>query len=436
MGVEAGAVHGRHVLRDLQGIVGESHALEASEADAVDGVVPGFVAEPATIEEAREVMALAGRPSGGSGSAGLAVVPRGAGSKLHWGNPPSRLDLILSTRRLNRVLEHAAGDLVVRAEPGVTLESLQRTVAAAGQRLALDPPEPGATLGGIVAANASGPRRLRFGTARDLLIGITYVLPNGTVARAGGKVVKNVAGYDLGKLFTGSLGTLGLLVETIFRLHPLPAMARTVVLRGVDRPEDLGAAVQAILHSPLVPSALEFTWDARGTLAVLFEGIEPGVAAQVEGALQRLRPLGDLLVLGEEEQASWWDGSPGWQRAAGAARLKIAVVPGDLPHMLRHVIASADRRGAGRRLHGRAGTAVMFATLTADTPTLTEMIRDIRREAAGRGGSAVVLDAPAGVKRAVDVWGPVGDALPLMRRVKEQFDPDGIMSPGRFVGGL
>jgi glycolate oxidase FAD binding subunit len=402
-----------------------------------------LVVEPESIEEAGEVLSLASR-------AGLAVIPRGAGTKLHWGNPPSRVDLIVGTSRLNRVVEHAAGDLVVRVQAGTPIEKLQTELAKAGQRLALDPPEPGATVGGIVAANASGPLRHRFGTARDLLIGITCVLPNGTVAKSGGKVVKNVAGYDLGKLFTGSLGTLGLLVEAIFRLHPMPAARRTVAIRSIGDPATLGEAVQCILHSSLVPAALEFSWDAEGLLMAMFEGIGPGVQAQVKTAVNVLRPYGDVQVLDEEKQRRWWEEWAG--RHSGrplpetrlpeggkgeTVVLKVGVVPTELPHVLRRVLSLRDRApGVVPGLTGHAGSGITFVELTGDEDRLVEAIREIRQFALGRGGSAVVRGAPLQIKQAVEVWGPVGDALPLMRRVKEQFDPDRIVSPGRFVGGI
>ena len=222
------------VVAELPGRV-----LDATEADAVDGVQPRFLAEPGSVEEVAEVLRAAD-------AAGLRTVARGGGTKLGWGNPPDGVELVLSTARLGRVLEHAAGDLVTRVQAGVRLADLQAELAPAGQLLGLDPPEAEATVGGIVAANASGPRRLRYGTVRDLLIGVTVVLADGTVAHAGGKVVKNVAGYDLGKLYTGSLGTLGVVVEAIFRLHPVPAAA-AVVAAEVEGPEQVGSAVRALL---------------------------------------------------------------------------------------------------------------------------------------------------------------------------------------------
>src|SRR5918992_1322390 len=185
-------------------------------ADAVDGVVPSWVAAPASVADAAEVMRIAAEQ-------GLSVIPRGAGTRLRWGHPPASCDLLIDTGGLDRVIEHAAGDLVVKVEAGLTMDRLAEVLAGQGQRLAIDAPIAGSTVGGTLATGAWGPLRLRYGTARDLLIGVTIVRADGGLAKAGGTVVKNVAGYDLGKLFTGSYGTLGLIVEAAFRLHPLPA---------------------------------------------------------------------------------------------------------------------------------------------------------------------------------------------------------------------
>jgi glycolate oxidase FAD binding subunit len=194
---------------------------------------------------------------------------------------------------MDQVLEHAAADQVLRVQAGVRLRELQEQLANANQMLAIDPPERGATIGGIVAANASGPLRLRYGTIRDLIIGIRVVLSDGTVAKAGGKVVKNVAGYDLAKLFTGSLGTLGVIAEANFRLHPVPEAARTVTV-DVESAQDAAGAAQAIAHSQIVPSALELYWDGEGrSLSVLLESIPGGIGAKAETARFLFRPFGE-----------------------------------------------------------------------------------------------------------------------------------------------
>ena len=417
----------------LEGLERDDLVRPATGADAVDGVPAELVAEPASVEEASRVLAAASR-------AAKKVVVVGNGSKLGLGNPPERVDLILRTRRMDRVLEHAAGDLVVKVEAGARLADLQAAVAPAGQWLALDPPEPGATVGGVVAANASGPRRLRYGTVRDLIIGITVVLADGTVAHAGGKVVKNVAGYDLSKLFCGSLGTLGLIAEATFRLHPRPEAAAAVTLQ-VERPEQAGEAVRRLLRSTLVPSAIELTWYGRsGRLTVVIEGIRPGVEAQAAAAAQLLGELGQTEVLGPgatEVALSQLDASP-WEKAE--VGIKVAVPPAELPGALTDLRAGWLGHG---RVAAHAGTGVLQVGLagpdlgSADqVEAFVGVVAKARAALAARQGTLVVAGAPPALKRVVDAWGPPGDAVELMRRVKRQFDPDRQMSPGRFVGGI
>src|SRR5919199_6892806 len=190
---------------------------------------------------------------------GLAVVPRGRGTKLAWGRPPERVDLLVDLSRMAAVQDHAAGDLIVDVRAGTPLTAVQETVARAGQRLALDDPLGGATVGGALATNLSGPLRVGFGSARDLLIGVTLVRADGVVAKAGGRVVKNVAGYDLGKLVIGSFGTLAVITGAVFRLHPLPA-ARSVVRVPVDRPEEAQRLAQDVVHAQVVPAAGGVDW--------------------------------------------------------------------------------------------------------------------------------------------------------------------------------
>jgi len=393
----------------------------AIPTDAIDGVQPTLVAEPGTAQEAADVLRLAQQH-------GLAVAPRGGGTKMGRGNIPRRVDLILSTARLNRVLEHAAGDLVVRVEAGARLREVQQVLIQDGQWLALDPLQDGATIGGIIAANDSGPHRLRYGTVRDLLIGITYLLPDGTVARAGGKVVKNVAGYDLCKLFTGSFGTLGLMVEAIFRLHPLPAATGTVLWRGAD----IAAALAAVLGSPLVPATMEY-WrhDEEYELAVRFEGIEPGVVAQVE-AMTDLFPAAETQVLTDGAERDFCESRRVEARSGSPRDVELVV-----SHHVTALSATVEllRESGGTQIRGHAGSGITYVTLGANIPNRESVIRAAREQVMVGGGSVVIRQAPIEVKQEVEVWGADAGALPLMRRVKERFDPDGMMNPGRFVGG-
>jgi glycolate oxidase FAD binding subunit len=366
--------------------------------DAVQGVTPSYVAAPASVAEASELMRTAAEHE-------LAVVPRGAGTKLHWGAPPERCDLLIDTRRLGRLIEHAAGDLVVKAEAGLPLDDLQEVVAGTRQQLAIDDLVPGATVGGMVATATAGPRRLLYGSARDLLIGITVVRADGVVAHAGGKVVKNVAGYDLGKLFTGSRGTLGLITEVAFRLHPLPPASAYVTATA----EDGGRALEltrALLHSPLVPAAIEVDGPGPISVTVLLEGVADAVPQRAEAAREL---IGGQITA---EPPAWWGRLP-----EGDVLAEVRAAPSKLPAIL------AEEPG---HVRGSAGRGVWHVGLPADGAE--ETLTRLRRH-----GTAVVLAAPDGMS--LDRWGPL-PGLPLMRRVKDQFDPGHRLSPGRFAGGI
>jgi glycolate oxidase FAD binding subunit len=382
-----------------------------SAADAVGGVVPKEVVRPRDIAEVADIL-RSGQASGSS------VVPVGGRSKLGWGPAPTSCDTVVETASLDRLVEHTAGDLVVVAEAGLRLDALQQQLSSHGQMLALDPPEEGATLGGIVSANASGPRRLRFGTARDLLIGVTVVLADGSVAKAGGKVVKNVAGYDLGKLYTGAHGSLGVIVSTTWRLHPLPRATRTVE-RVVEDRADAGRLCLSVSRSTLTPSAVELTGPAAGPfrLVVLFEAIEESVTAQAAH-------LVDLLDGGEVSDAV----PEGFgTRPRGGLVLRIAHVPAALSHVLHALPADAS-------VVCSACSGVLYAAI-AD-PGGSADLAGLRRAIAPYDGTAVVIDAPQELRAELDHWGPVGDSLGLMWRLKAEFDPDFRLSPGRFVGGM
>jgi glycolate dehydrogenase FAD-binding subunit len=352
---------------------------------------------PATTAEVVDVLREAA-------AAGHVVVPSGRGTKLTWGRPVEP-DVLLDLSPMDRVIDHQPGDLIVHVEAGATLAAVQEAVGRAGQRLALDETVPGGTIGGILATNASGPIRMQAGTARDLLIGVTVVRADGVVAKAGGRVVKNVAGYDLGKLMVGSFGTLAVVTEAVFRLHPLPEVQRWVTVE----PDHLARAAHAVIHSQAVPWAVEVDGS---TLSVLLGGRAAGVAARV-AVVQAL--IGGTV---SDVAPAWWGRYP-WQ--PGEIGLKITCALSGL---------SAVLAAAGPRVRGSAGVGVLYAV--ADRADDVARLREV---AARHDGTVVVVDAPADVKASVDVWGPV-PALDLMRRVKREFDPDRRLSPGRFVGGI
>jgi glycolate dehydrogenase FAD-binding subunit len=412
------------LTEDLRRIVGPDNVHEATEEDAVEGVEPDFVVEPGSVQEISDVMKLAA-------SEGLAVAPRGSGTKTHIGDPPRRLDLIVSTARMNEVLEHTPGDQIVRLEAGVKLEDLQEHVSGSDQMLAIDPPESGATIGGIVAANSSGPRRYRYGTIRDLIIGITVVLQDGTVAKAGGKVVKNVAGYDLSKLFTGSLGTLGIIANANFRLHPRPEAARTVAVE-VAGPQQAQAAAQAIVHSQIEATAVELHYgEDEKQLKVLLESIPGGIDAKTETAFFLLKQFGEVRTLSDEEADH-----PGHLTTAEVV-LKIGAPPADLAAVLESVFGAAERKGLGHpRITGHAGSGVTLVGFSGESEAgAAGFVEEMREIWVRRGGSVTLQRAPLTLKQRVSTWDNGGDYLGLIRRVKEKFDPRGGMNPGRFLGG-
>ncbi|TDD65305.1 FAD-binding oxidoreductase [Actinomadura darangshiensis] len=379
-------------------------------AEGVLGVEPAFVAAPKTVAEAAEVMRVAAEN-------GLTIVPRGAETRLDWGTPPARCDVLVDTHRLDKLIEHTAGDLVAKAEAGLPMDRLSERLAECGQRLALDVPLPGSTVGGTIATAAAGPLRSLYGTPRNLVIGLTVVRADGQVAKSGGKVVKNVAGYDLGRLFSGSYGTLGLIVEATFRLHPVPS-ATAYVTCAVDGPEDTNDAVQTVLHSPVAPSALEYI--SPGTVTVLLEGVPDGVAA-------RARQTAELLG----ENAEIRENAPdGWSLYPdGTTLIDIGAPPPSLRDVLTTLGPDIDLTWSGSG-HGYVG---LPAELGPDE--VADVLDRLRNALSRHRGHAVVRYAPQEVRDEIDLWGPI-PALALMRRVKDQFDPDHRLSPGRFAGGI
>jgi glycolate oxidase FAD binding subunit len=361
--------------------------------------------EPASYEEAGELLKA-------SAEVARAVRPVGGGTKLGWGGT-TRADLDVSTASLSAIREHNAGDLTAVLEAGSRLTHAQDAFAEAGQMLALDPPlgaDDAATIGGIVATGDSGPLRHRYGAPRDLVIGITVALSDGTVAKSGGKVIKNVAGYDLGKLFSGSFGTLGLILGVAVRLHPRPAARATALFRS-DAPEALARTAAALAHAPLELEALDVRWE-RGRGAVLARAAGAAALGRAESMVER---WGGELVEADE---ALWAGQRAGQRSQDGIVLRVSALPARLGRLLE----VADHAGA--RLVGRAGLGVAWVTLP-DVSALAEL----RREFGG-----VVLDRPPGVE--LEAWEPEPPAAILMRRVKERFDPAGILNPGVFAGGI
>jgi len=356
---------------------------------------------------------------------GRTVVIRGAGTKQAWGGPFSTVDFVLETTRLVGVVSHEPGDRVATVRAGTPLRDLQAVLALAGQRLAVESGHPGATVGGVLAAGEAGPLRLRYGSGRDLVLGVRFVRADGVPARSGGKVVKNVAGYDLGRLLCGSYGTLAVVTEATVKLHPLPAASAWVVA-PLSTVGELATLVDAAESPSVVPSAIDLDWtDGSGQLAVLVEGSRSGVAERAAS----LRALPESVVT--DAPPPWWGAYP---FADGDVGLRLAVPVSTLPAVLRVLV---DRFGHAVRIRGSAGAGVLHAGVTppVSADTVAAALRGVRAILPGTGGSCVVVTAPAGLRESLDLWGPVA-GIGLMRRVKAQFDPAGRFASGRFVGGL
>jgi glycolate oxidase FAD binding subunit len=356
----------------------------------------------------------------GAAADGRAVRIVGGGSKLAWGESSQPPSLRLSTERLAAILAHNAGDLTVSVQGGVRFDQLQHSLACAGQRLALDPPLP-ATLGGVLATGDAGPLRHRYGSPRDLVLGMTVALSDGTLAKSGGTVIKNVAGYDLAKLFTGSFGTLGVIVSANLRLHPLPEHTVTVVGSASD-PRRLTAAALRLAGLPLELEALDVAWrGSRGGLLAQVAGVEAGRRAQRIESL--MHELGLAAVESVSQDASLWERQRAGQRSRRGALVRLSGAPSSLEAMLLAAV-SCDGTLVGRAAFGTSWIDLDPEALPALRAGLPPGIR------------AVLLERPGGLP-CREPWSRAeAGALALMLAVKGRFDPAGICNPGIAVAAI
>lgn len=420
-------------------------ALEPRDSDAILGVRPRAAYAPATLDECAEVMTRAARDR-------LHLGFIGGGTALGLGAAPSALDAVVRTERLARILEYAPADMVIVAEAGVTLSTLQDHVRGHRQRLALDAPSPdSATIGGAVATGAFGPLRASHGAIRDLIIGVTLVRADGQIARGGGKVVKNVAGFDLPKLACGSLGTLGLIAAAAFRLHPLPETTATVLVPGIAA-DAVVALLAAARLAQLEPAAAVAVRGERGfDLGVRFEGFERGVVHQVARLAELAGASSQAERLPDDAAAQFWrrhdvirtrrepprDSVIGSREDPGAAldlRIRVTGPPTRFPSIAALVARLGEFAWYPTLGIGFAGNR--GDTAFPDVSIATAAITAARAALVADGGSLVVEAAPPALRAVIDPWGPLPPAFALMQRLKQRFDPDRRCNPGRFVGGL
>ena len=450
------------MVSSLKEIVGESHIIQDPDklkAYAIDGKKPKVVVTPGTIDEVSKVVAYAGHQH-------FAIVPRGNGTKMEMGGIPKKMDIVLSTGRLNRITDRDCENLTLSAESGLTLGEVQQGLAKVGKGyfLPLDPPfTDKATLGGIVATNSSGPKRLVYGTARDMIIGTKAVFPNGDVVVSGGKTVKNVSGYDMCKLLIGSYGTLGILCEMTFKLLPLPEKEATLLLSFAKLEEAEGFA-REMRGSQLIPSSLEIlnakavqkmkypvSMPPNGNYVVAI-GVE-GVTESIDRQIPEMSEIGkkhgvlEAVTLDSEKHQAFWvairDFSCGLtQDYPNAISLKSNFLISKSMEMLENYEEIAQGLGIDCAFISHAGNGILYSYILpgknfrSKIESFFELIRKLTSKAVKNEGNLVVESSPLSIKKKVDVWGQSRSDYLIVHRLKEQIDPAGILNIGRFVGGI
>jgi glycolate oxidase FAD binding subunit len=444
-------------VEELSAIVGAAyvHSRTSMEAYQVDGRAPWAVVAPGGIDQVAAVLALAHREA-------LAVVPWGGGTTMAMGHPPERLDIVLSLQRLTRVVEHEPADLTATVQAGITMADLRRHLGSRGQWWPIDAPLPAAaTLGGVLATNTSGPKRLLYGTARDLLIGITAVHADGAISKAGGKVTKNVTGYDMMKLYIGSLGTLAVIAEATLKLRPLPSTQQLAWATFASRAAAAGAAGR-LLAGGLLPNAIELVnppvttflrqtihgpqEGAGWSLIVGIDGAEPAVARQRREIDAFSHASGATAWWTGADDGSLWQALLGRFRPSGAAQMervviRVGTVRTQVGAILDRLTEFESRLAVPIELSARVGNGLVYASVplkgnAEPSAPLTQMLTEMRQGLASARGYVVVESAPPAFKTQFDCWGDVGPQEAVMVGLKRTFDPRRVLNPGRFIGHL
>lgn len=388
-----------------------------------------WVACPQKEEELSKVMTLVH-------SNGWKVLIAGQGSKLAWGGLARQVDLVVSTAGLNRLIEHAVADMTVTVQAGMTFAHLQTLLAEHQQWLPLDPAYPDqASIGGILATRDGGSLRHRYGGTRDLCLGLSFVRADGQVAKAGGRVVKNVAGYDLMKLLTGSFGTLGILTEVTLRLYPRPEFSKTVRVWGSGA--ELSAFLQVLLKTTLTPTAVDVIVFNQMSIAVRFQSLPESVMGQVEACckLAEVQSLAIEVCIEADEDQSWLNLT--MDERPEQVLCKIGLLPAKAIATLMAIKELCAQQGTTLSVRFHASSGLGLLSLAAEDATLIALLPKLRSHCEAADGYLTILEAPMVIKKQVDVWGMAeGTTLAAMRQLKQQFDPKAILNPGRFVGGI
>jgi glycolate oxidase FAD binding subunit len=449
------------LVSKLRGMTGEAHVIrdpDQLKAHALDGKRPKVIVSPGTIDEVSQVVSFANQDH-------LAIVTKGGGTKMGMGGIPKKMDILLSTARLNRVVDCDTDNLTLSVESGISLNDVQKRLAGEGRGyfLPLDPPfSERATLGGIVATNSSGPRRFLYGTSRDLITGIKAVFPNGDIVVSGGKTVKNVSGYDLCKLLIGCFGTLGIITEITFKLLPLPESEATLLvpfqsLEGADH------FAQEITHSQLLPASVEImngraagrieghesvSSNGNYLVAIGLEGVAESIDRQISEMIEKGRKQGSLeaMTLDSEKHRKFWmtlRNLP--ERLMKEYRsfilLKSNFLISRSGEMLQNYEKLSQELGVDCAMTCHSGNGILYTYIVGrnvrtKSESLVKLIGKLTAEAVKNEGNLVVEASPVSVKRKVDVWGQPRADQRIMHSIKERIDPAGVLNPGRFVGGI
>jgi glycolate oxidase FAD binding subunit len=405
--------------------VGAGSAWPGGEVDTIDGACPKVVAEPSSAEAMASLLRWASQEE-------LTTFVRGGGTKLDWGGVLGSVDLVVSTTGLSSVVAHRHGDLTATVEAGATLAHVNTALSVHRQWLPLDPPWASyATIGGIIATNDSGPRRYRHGAPRDVIIGVTFVRVDGQTAKAGGIVVKNVAGYDLSRLMTGAFGSLGVVVDATFKLAPVAPASRTVLIE-LGSIEAMAPIVADLVSSALTPSAVELQWPPARIL-VRFESVESAVESQADEVC-RLGAACDSscrsTVYRDDEEAALWEAHASRWSEPGTL-VKVSTLTNAIVPTLVWLREACEERNVDMNAQGRASLGVVDVRMDGAVEAQAQLIRELRERFDVGVGSAVIRRAVSALRLSVDPWGPIGDGLPVMQAIKKRFDPDGRLNPGR-----
>jgi glycolate oxidase FAD binding subunit len=432
-------------LKEIEAVVGSDFIFTDEDTlnkHRIDLKVPTAVIHPGSEQEISEILKICSTEN-------ISIVPVGSRTKIGLGNIPFKLELVLCTDRLNKFLEHGSDDLIATAESGITLKEFQTKLKKKNQQLAIDPPnlKKGCTLGGIICTNDYGPSRLRYNSIKENLLALRFVRPDGKIIKAGAKVVKNVAGYDIPKLITGSHGTLGIITEATFRLYPIQPSSKTIIAY-INNTEDINEINQKILNSDTLLTCFELcskglSNDKKTSFyALKIENVKPAVDSQtdqLENLLGEYKIKNRKVISGGEERTFWekitdfyWDENP-----KDNISLRIRVRLTDIYEII-NIIEDIDRRTKSNlRLTASIGLGIININLKNDSGILKNSYVLLSKKLMTLGGNITILRAPETLKEDLDIWGKTDiAALNLMRSIKHQFDPGSILNPGRFAGWI